>query len=245
MKIKKPSISKINLISKEWYQNLYGVKFTDWNRELKNISFPFRLLDLNKEELDIILGEEEVCVYDFESLLIKIQKKMYKKGNFVKLITRSPKDFLIQKDNSIKNIYEPLKIIECLRNSMRTFEDICLLRNLKLDNVLIIRPYINIDPSTEFRCFIKNNELIGVSQYHYDFNYNFQKEVIDAMFREITKFVNEKITPNMIVSDFIADICFTSEIKLIETNPYGLSDPCLYKSYDFLESRQFKFLVNE
>ena len=56
--------------------------------------------------------------------------------------------------------------------------------------------------------------------------------------------------PNMKVKDFVADLYVEhlideyncngfsdfSHITLIETNPYGLSDTCLFKDYDDLEN---------
>ena len=113
---------------------------------------------------------------------------------------------------------------------------------------LLFREWHPIQKSGEFRCFIRNRTLAGISQYHYagfdEGSYTnkplaFAKIAGRAGTTEaaLKTFIAAEIIPHLPVDDLVADLWLDhmGKITLIEINPYGLSDPCLF-SYEELET---------
>lgn len=174
--------------------------------------------------------------------MARLKKQGYN-SFFVKLVSRSPKDWLVREDNTMMKINSPEDVVHAFGSSFRCLEDIVMLSHLNIDNNLIIRPYIQINPETEWRCFIKNNQVIGISRYYYQKENNIKNP--SSIKTKIVQFLEEVVIPNITVSDFVADVISDQIVILLETNPYGLSDPCLFGSYSELESGNFnipKFL---
>lgn len=69
---------------------------------------------------------------------------------------------------------------------------------------MVLRKYANLVPGMEFRCFVRNNELIAVSQRDYKQHYDFIYKDKDNLAEEIFQFVNEKI-----LSKFPSNSCKT------------------------------------
>lgn len=158
---------------------------------------------------------------------------------FVKLNWSSPKDASwITKDGTLK---------------CSTFNDVCLL--LKSSDFvthdltkpyeycedssphppnqyqLILRKYVEIVPGMEFRCFIKSNQIIGISQRHHEIYYDYLQSNLSNLKAEILEFYNAKIKGKFADSNFVVDIYKNQvgEWKLIDFNPFGpLTDPLLF-----------------
>lgn len=242
--------TKIELLnySKSWYAKLYGVKFSDWNDVLLSNSYPLDYFKLSENDLDGLVSEKpnHINVLNLQDRLDLFLTTLPYDNYFTKLISRSPKDVLCEADGSIRNVKNADDIIGSIMNSMRCFEDICSLIKLNVKDNFIIRPYIEIAPKNEWRCFIKQNKLIAVTQYHYFTDYEYSEKYIDDTYIRIKTFIDEICIPNIITSHFVADLIVTeNDIKLLETNPYGLSDPCLYVSYENIEKEENKILIKK
>jgi hypothetical protein len=112
---------------------------------------------------------------------------------------------------------------------------------------LLFREWRIIPRDKEFRCFIRNRRLVGITQYHYaiydeEFMANRPVAFISIAARhkdqqaEIEHFISGEILPHLHMDNMVVDLFIdqaANAIKLIEINPYGLSDPCLL-SYDEL-----------
>lgn len=245
---KMPSDREIKTNAKNWFKNLYGVKFSDWNKELLQHTYPLEYATLEEDELLYLVDgqpkySKDTIIKKIEIVLDTLKKQGYK-SFFPKMISRSPKDYLVREDNTMTPLKSAFEIGVALIHSLRCAEDNVMLSSLKIDNNLIIRPFIEIDPKTEWRCFIKGNELIGISRYYYH-----SKDPIhdpESVKTTIIQFIEQTVIPNIIVTDFVADVIIAPDSPiLLETNPYGLSDPCLFESYEYLEQGPFdtpKFL---
>lgn len=236
--LKIPTENYLLSVAKQWYSSLYGVKFSDWNEELLSHSYPIEFFAISNQEIRALVSEnpKDENLISLQQRLTKFLEFKQYQDVFVKLISRSPKDFLINKDGSVKSLQTSDEIINSLMSSMRCFEDSCHLLRLNLNHAITIRPYVKINPENEWRCYVKNDKLIGISQYHYNNDYHYKEEHLNLIKNSIELFVEKICIANIIVSNFIVDLVVSeSGIKILETNPYGLSDPCLYKSYQNLE----------
>ncbi|XP_077329113.1 translation initiation factor eIF2 assembly protein isoform X2 [Lithobates pipiens] len=96
---------------------------------------------------------------------------------------------------------------------------------------LVLRKWCELIPGGEFRCFVKENKLIGISQRDYTQYYDHickQKEDIQ---RSIQKFFQKDVQYNFFDEDFVFDIYRDSEGKvwIIDFNPFGeVTDSLLF-----------------
>lgn len=96
---------------------------------------------------------------------------------------------------------------------------------------LVLRKWKDINPGMEFRCFVKDNKLIAISQRDtascYDFIEHNEKDICS----DIASFFKQKIAYKFPDSSFTFDIYRYSpqKILLIDFNPFGAqTDPLLF-----------------
>lgn len=254
-------------VAKDWYNNLDGVKFSDWNKDLFEYSIPIKEIKIpTKMFVDCfnkIKRSEHILINYLQRELNKKENQFFLngkrvKGYFIKLESRSPKDYI---QNYPKEDYKALhnaqEIVDALLGSMRTFEDLVFLTQLKDEVILYIRPFVNLYRHCEWRVFVKDKKVIGISQQFYKKTFLYDEKYLKDIEEDITKFMEEVCIPNINVSDFVADLYVKKIIRnpntdkleylptIIETNPYGLSDPCLFETYDNLESSKELFKYNK
>ncbi|CAN7989399.1 unnamed protein product [Ixodes hexagonus] len=66
---------------------------------------------------------------------------------------------------------------------------------------LILRKWVEIDPSTEFRCFVKDSVLIGISQRDYTHYYYHIQEQEDNIVQDISTFFHECVKSKFLSSN--------------------------------------------
>lgn len=245
-------------VAQDWYNNLNGVKFSDWGKDLFSYSPPLKEIKIPTKIirpcLDANKKAEHILVNYLQRQLNKKENQFFFGANrikelFVKLESRSPKDYI---QNWPKEDYKALhnaeEIVDALLGSMRTFEDLVFLTQLKDEVILYIRPFIDMERRYEWRVFVKDKKVIGISQQFYKDTFSYNETYIDILEENILYFMNETCIPNIPVDNFVADLYvynyfyLSNDAKfilfpyIIETNPYGLSDPCLFETYDNLES---------
>ena len=148
---------------------------------------------------------------------------------FAKLNTRSPKD--AHETCVFKNIKD---FVGALAGSMRCFDDLCMLIHIDKAAV-VIRPVFDIPKRNEWRVFVKDGKFQGMSQYFYDQEFDYTDSELLLTRVNVQEFVERIAVPNIFVESFVIDVFlqnFYSPPIIIETNPYGLSDPCVFESYD-------------
>lgn len=103
------------------------------------------------------------------------------------------------------------------------------------DNVayeLVLKKWIDINPALEFRIFVKDRHVVGVSQRDLN-NYEFLHEIKHDIKSVIDKFIEHSdILHNFPISNFIIDVYVPrtlTEVKVIDVNPFSRkSDPLLF-----------------
>ena len=120
---------------------------------------------------------------------------------------------------------------------------------------LVLREWVDIIPSMEFRIFVKERNIIGISQRHISCYFSYLYPLKDILLQEIMEFFNSKIKSKFVDSDFVFDI-FKQEsghYKLVDFNPFSeITDGLLFSwselySLDpqFVESTKVLRLVSE
>ena len=97
-----------------------------------------------------------------------------------------------------------------------------------------LRPFRRMTIFREFRLFIREGELVAMSQYHLIRHFHRLEKLKDFYWEKAQMFVAENAW-RMPLATLCADIYFTSndEILLVDLNPWGEpTDPLLLRSWD-------------
>lgn len=101
---------------------------------------------------------------------------------------------------------------------------------------LVLRQWVAINPALEFRCFVKDRCLIGVTQR--DMNYfDFLEPLKDSFAGEIETFFEEHLQTTFKDPDFVFDVYIPrpyNRVWLIDINPYAPRTDTLLFSWDEL-----------
>ena len=230
--------------------------YENWPAELRFQSFPTLCIELTFEEMDYLgisnieFGQGYQRYYDLNedqlfmaknSLGHKLLKAilLFKTNEyFVKLGSRGANDALTPQIWPATNVPEVLgNLTAC---SERINDDLLQMRMNNYRATILIRKWIDrlsdenqYREEDEWRCFIKMNKLIGISQYHhkYDIGNRFKSTSADGMRNAIMRYINTSIIPNLHIDDAVVDIYMSEDgPKLIEINPFcNMTDPCLFK----------------
>jgi hypothetical protein len=190
------------------------------------------------------VGDIRGDIADIRTKVVAAVEKM-PNGAFVRLGSRSPKDAWSFQRSGGKVIVgqDPLQyLLDC---SERIYEDLMLAIKQNYMPHIWIRQWVEIPPWSEFRCFMKDRKLAGISQYNYLNNEVFPEMdpgMCEWAVREFFKIFREATTLNDVVFDVFVKVRKAGpnsrdiEVKLLEINPFfELTDPCLFAwhSMDF------------
>ena len=91
------------------------------------------------------------------------------------------------------------------------------------DFELVLRQWVAVNPALEFRCFVRNRTLIGITQRdmnHYDFLFPLQ----DQLAGEIEQFFEENLQHTFADPDFVFDVYVPApydRVWLVDINPFA------------------------
>jgi hypothetical protein len=217
----------------------------NWPSELRRLSIAQTGFELDARTLGAILSamDESSGKPDPEALhelAAKIDSLLpqFPKGVFVRLGSRSPKDAYLSFDDDGFKVRSGAKAVVLLCDSMRVFDDLSLAQAADYTPWLFLREWKDIPDWTEFRCFMKDRKLIGISQYYHRSAYEELKgtTLIDWGIR---MFFETCFKPASHLDDVVFDVFVnikkdrtanqSIEVKLLEINPFGcMTDPCIF-----------------
>ena len=160
----------------------------------------------------------------------EINKTISKYGGkaFFKLSMRSPKDSLFYKIRSIKNsqpiefaVRNATELYQCLFTSLRTIIDIMRSLITGISIHIVLRKYIIIPKWQEFRCFIMNGKLLGISQYcsnEYFPELQNKENLILTLIQKKLKSIQDRIPSTCILDVYIENL---KKVIVLELNPFG------------------------
>ncbi|XP_062851382.1 translation initiation factor eIF2 assembly protein isoform X2 [Trichomycterus rosablanca] len=96
---------------------------------------------------------------------------------------------------------------------------------------LVLRKWCELIPGGEFRCFVKENKLIGISQRDYTQHYQHISKQETSISFSIQQFFWEHIQHKFLNEDFVFDVYrdSTGHVWLIDFNPFGeVTDSLLF-----------------
>lgn len=172
---------------------------------------------------------------DFADLHSQISKIIQEYGAVCpKLNWSAPRDATWILPNNTMKCTEPNDIYLLLNASnyiiydLRHAFDECVLQGHqepKVEYELILREWVNMNPALEFRVFVNNGKIVGVSQR--DLNYYAYLEQYSDEFKDLLdEFVEGTVVPVFPDSRFVLDVYIPrpfNKVFLIDINPFARS----------------------
>ncbi|XP_066524714.1 translation initiation factor eIF2 assembly protein [Hoplias malabaricus] len=96
---------------------------------------------------------------------------------------------------------------------------------------LVLRKWSELIPGGEFRCFVKENKLIGISQRDYTQHYQHISKQEESISASVLQFFRDNIQHQFPDEDFVLDVYRDSmgRVWLIDFNPFGeVTDSLLF-----------------
>lgn len=217
----------------------------NWDKRLYSLSIPSIDVPLTVEDAEAI-GSNMVELHELfginnplpiSHIIDKVDNaiKQMPNGAFIRLGSRSPKDAW----DIDPHIYDgKMAIQRILDVSERMADDLLLAIKHDYTPHIWVRQWVDIPKWSEFRCFMRNRNLVGISQYYYmDGKFKELQETYDSIAWAITQFfsifVNYCHLDDIVFDVYIKQLVHGNEnryeVKLIEINPFfELTDPCLF-----------------
>lgn len=102
---------------------------------------------------------------------------------------------------------------------------------------LVLRKYFQLNPALEFRCFVRNKQVIGICQRdlnHFDFLFKMRNEFT----HKILDFFEDKLRDTFPSNSFVFDVYMPpphSKVWLVDINPWAQrTDPLLFSWLELL-----------
>lgn len=104
------------------------------------------------------------------------------------------------------------------------------------DLELILRKWVDVNPSMEFRCFVRDRQLIAISQRDLNF-YSFLDDLKDSFTEKIGLFFDDVLLSKFNSNSFVFDVYIPkpfNRVFLIDINPFQRSTDSLLFSWNEL-----------
>jgi hypothetical protein len=219
-----------------WLEPLRPCLYENWPQAIKDLSFRTEVVPMTREDIAALEPTFD-GKFDHDALA-PLQRKIHalsgifdETGFFPRLSSRSPKDSFLAKNPEDFRCRKSAEVIRLFSQSERMLDDLCRWRHLD-GCTLLLREFHSIPPEQEWRCFILGGKVAGISQYHH-------QDVFPALADGSAgdgclAFLHERVLPALHLDTVVCDIWMCESPRVIEINPYGLSDPCLF-AYEELE----------
>lgn len=231
-----PTEEEMYAAGREWY-DAASFSFLDrWPEALHALSFPSTRLDLSDADVSALLSlYDEHDPTRLTDIAARLDDLMQWENRFVRLNSRSPKDQT-----------HPAPPITCagrqaaiwIATSHRTFEDLLRLQSARAPASIWLRDWVYIEPSMELRCFVRDGRLCAATQYNIaEHSPTFQSEAGRKAVWSAADELANRVSAMLGRAEYVLDIfpCNDGEWRVVEINPYGSSDPILFKNYAAVE----------
>lgn len=203
--------------------------------------------DGNSDDYDEDEDEVEDPTKEFPELHEQIGMLITELGGTVtpKLNWSSPKDATwISSTNDLKcvspsDIYVLLKASSYISHDLTEAFDSCVDNEKDMPEIeyeLVLRKWYDINPSLEFRCFVKDNELIGITQRDMNY-YEFLEPKKQKIRRTISNFFEQHLKYTFPDPCFVFDVNVPrsfDRVWLIDINPFASKTDSLLFGWDQL-----------
>ncbi len=222
-------------------RHIWNTSISEWPDSVFDLCLPFQQIDISKNDLDALivlsggiisgqdrsdtLGLSDDFISDFDAVLSAHPAGAHIRFDLcsLKLGSTSPRIFTTS-----------AFLASVSRGRERISSTLSSAAIEKKDAHLFIFPWHNIPPWSEFRLFIRDRKVVGVSQYHHQKAYPEIQENLEAIKASLIPFSRRLIDAlhmDTVVADVFVEQQADDSFKttLIELNPFiQRTNPCLY-----------------
>jgi hypothetical protein len=240
MELRMPTPEEHRAVSLGWLKRIQPTLIDQWPKELAELSMPTTMV-----KLDVPAVWGAICELQdgkgismpLRDLADELDDHIGWNRKFVRLNSRSPKDWPWPFE--IPATISGKEAVYILTNSMRVMDDLMEFQWIPEQPAYVcLRNFIpGLRPVDEYRCFVKDGELIAVTHYDYTNPYTGPDDQGEELRGRIDRWFTETLRPVLHIDTVVFDIAVRYDgFLLIEINPYGLSDPCYFGSYHAVEN---------
>lgn len=237
-----PTDEELRASSLRWFERIGPTLIDRWPAEMARLSVRTELVPFPIELMEPLFepkgDDPDKAVIEFA---MELDAKIGWKRRFVRLNSRSPKDatWPFEAPATISG----KEAITMFAGSERILDDLCYFRRIpEYPAYVCLRDWHwGFRTENEYRCFVKDGKLIAVTHYDYTKPWGGPEDGGKATRAAIDLWFTEALKPTLPIDTVVFDVHFdpysnSRNFLLIEINPYGLSDPCHFKSYERVEN---------
>lgn len=231
MNFRVPTAEESRATNLEHYERVGFTYLDQWTPGLLALSMPSKRFQLSPADLDAFVG-----VHDdkgFSPRLAEIASELDAlfdwREMFVRLNSRSPKDSAWP---GLPITCAGRQAVSWILASERCIDDFCRFHHSLKPVYIYLREWVRIPEEWELRCFIKDGEMIAATQYHRGAT---NKAWQDEAGRKVTwdavrAYYETQVKRHVPRDTFVLDLypAGRNEWRVLEINPYGMSDPILF-----------------
>lgn len=213
------------------YDELSPFMIDRWPESVRALSFPTTMIEVDPADMAIL--------YDYghadwrakaQALADRLDDAMDWRRHFIRLNSRSPKDAAPSLITCSGR-----QAVDWLATSERCLDDTVTFMRSGKPMYVCLREARHLDPDGEFRCYAKGGRVLAVSRYFRQIAPAHLPEA-GAVMAAAQRFYEDHL--RAFYRDVVFDIYApgSPEETLIEINPYGWSDPCMFEGYEEIET---------
>lgn len=210
--------------------NMNVFRMPEWYPKLYKDCFQTVFIELDSPELEA-LKQGETDGETVKAFLPELHRVMsnFSGAKFFSVDTVAPTDTerFREKRGAVHSASSAWKVLA-------SSEKVRAAAEAGLVSSICIRPFRRMQPAREFRLFIKNSKLAGMSQYWLTRHFRRLPARLEHYWESASALV-ERISGDLPVPDLALDIYFkkTGEILIIDLNPWGEpTDPLMYNTWE-------------
>lgn len=230
MMFEEPSVEAMEAAARQRYDRVSPYHIDQWPESVRALSFPTKMIEIDVEEMRALFDYHAPDWKQRADVIAKqLDDAMDWGEHFVRLNTRSPKD-VVDKPITCSG----RQAVHWISLSERCMDDVSTAYRSKTPIYICLRETRHLFVDGEFRCFAKDGEMIAVSRYFYNVEPQHRMDG-DEVFASAKAFYETHLREHY--RDVVFDLYApgTDQQVMIELNPYGLSDPCLFGDYASVE----------
>lgn len=225
-----PSPEEHRAMWRERYERVRPYMIDQWPQSVAALSFPTKMIPVDVADMEILFDyQHPEWKAKAGALAAVLDEAMDWERHFVRLNNRSPKDAAASLITCAGR-----QAVDWITTSERCIDDVVMAKGAGSPLFVCLREALHMHPDGEFRCFAKDGKVVAVSRYFHRTEPEHRPEA-GTMLAAATRFYDAHLARHY--PDVVFDLYApgSDQEVLIEINPYGMSDPCLFDGYDDVE----------